>query len=190
MAARTLLQFYNDPPTGQVVIGANEFGSRNTASMPPNLVQNPRGLPRPIINDPRLCHKLLRFANNHLAGSSNPPTFFDDLHGLIGRALSRALLGNETINMDAFAQIMTYVTEFVLAADGAIVHVASCTNQGGIRPNRKIQRDGVDRVIVECKSVAAYDEHIDTIQEMGTGQGEELIASTHEAGGRSIIPKG
>jgi hypothetical protein len=186
----TFVQYYNDPPWGQVNIALP--GNSSTPPYSPSDTPSPENLPRHITGDPQLSNALLTFARNYLVGAPNPPPGFDYMHRLTGRIVDRATVGDESVNIDAFAQLCVYVTEFVVAVDNLAqngIQILRCANEGGIRPNRKILRNGTDRVIVQHKSVAAYNRHLSEIRNLAEGQGTQLIASSHETGAKSIILK-
>jgi hypothetical protein len=190
MASRSFLQFYNDPPTGQISIGAP--GSTSTAPMSSQSPPDERRFPRRIIQDSQLCQTLLQFARNHLATSPAPPALFDGVYDFTRRVISRGTVGDETRNTLVFDRITEYVIEFVLQADQLPpndIDVVPCETEGHIRPNLKVQRNRIDRVIVELKSIGAYDAHGPNIQDLARGQGTEIIPQTFEAGARSIIFK-
>lgn len=70
--------------------------------------------------------------------------------------------------------------------------MAPCDDEGEVRPNRKIIRQGVEKIIFEMKSIASFNAHADKIQNMAranNGRGTEIIFRGLETGERSIIYK-
>lgn len=55
--------------------------------------------------------------------------------------------------------------------------------------NRKLRRTETDWVVVEHKSVAAYNAHRSQILDLARGEGTEILASSHETSARSVILK-
>ncbi|EGC44147.1 conserved hypothetical protein [Histoplasma capsulatum var. duboisii H88] len=55
--------------------------------------------------------------------------------------------------------------------------------------NRKLRRTETDWVVVEHKSVAAYNAHRSQILDLAKGEGTEILASSHETSARSVILK-
>lgn len=94
--------------------------------------------------------------------------------------------------MDASLVLLQYVAEFVTAADHLQpndIRIVGCDNEDGVQLNRKLRRTGTDWVVVEHKSVAAYNAHRSQILDLARGEGTELITSARETGARSIILK-
>lgn len=97
------------------------------------------------------------------------------------------------MNVDIFTLATTYIRQFVAAVDGLNIQVVPCEDQQGVRPNRKLQRPGQDRVIIEHKRKGTFDYHLAEIHALARGQvpghGTELTISSHETGGKSMILK-
>lgn len=188
----TLLQFYDNPPAGDIITG--DRGNSTTASVTPVTPPNERQLPRHIIQDRQMCQALTTSARDYLSNSTTPPGPLPVFYYSTQEYLNVSI-GDETRNIDMFGLVSAYVRQFVQVADElepGDIQVIPCDNEGAIRPNRKIVRKGVDKVIVEMKSIAAFDAHIGEIQNLAranNGQGTEIIFSGHEIKGRSIIFK-
>lgn len=188
----TLLQFYNNPPTGNITTG--NLGSAGTSSMAPSNPVEARQLPRHIIEDQQMCHIITGDARAYLANSSTHPGALSQIHYVTQMFLDISI-GDETRNIDMFAQVSAYIRKFVQIADGlgpGEIQVVPCDNEGGIRPNRKIIQQGVEKIIVEMKSIAAFNFHAGRIQNLAranNGRGTEMIFMGSEIEERSIIFK-
>ncbi|EDN05620.1 protein kinase domain-containing protein [Histoplasma capsulatum] len=78
--------------------------------------------------------------------------------------------------MDASLVLLQYVAEFVTAADHLQpndIRIVGCDNEDGVQLNRKLRRTGTDWVVVEHKSVAAYNAHRSQILDLARGGGNE-----------------
>ncbi|KAG5288906.1 protein kinase domain-containing protein [Histoplasma capsulatum G186AR] len=139
-----------------------------------------------------MCNQLLSFARNHLTIAPAPPLDFNLVHQYVQHTIDRGVVGNETVNMDASLVLLQYVAEFVTAADHLQpndIRIVSCDHEDGAQLNRKLRRTETDWVVVEHKSVAAYNAHRSQILDLARGEGTEILASSYETSARSIILK-
>lgn len=189
---QTFLEFYDHPPLSNTT--TINPGSSSTAPIAPPEPPDPRKLPRLIRGEQHMCHAIIHDARETLTNCNSPlqglPLYHAVTEGNLG-----SHTGDENSNLDMFKTVADYIARFVEAADRLpcyTVQSTTCQNHGGVRANRKIQRAGVDRIIVEQKSVAAFDRHSVDIQDLAHangGQGTEILFQSYAAGAESIVLK-
>lgn len=143
-----------------MVVGNADI-STGTSSL--NRTINEKQIPRRIVEDPELCHRLVSFTNNRLSPPINAPQHFHGVHAATERSFVGFDLNEEAKNVDAFVLTANYVREFVVAADGlqlGDIKTVPCENESGIIPNKKMRRQGSDRITVELKNNRAFDHHV------------------------------
>jgi hypothetical protein len=188
----TVLQFYDHPPTGNTITG--DHGSSSTSQMSPCTPPDARELPRHIMEDQQMCRRIMESARTYLTGSTTLPGPLPHIH-YVAQIYLRTSIGDETRNIDMFGQISAYVRQFVQIVDRLgpdDIEVVPCDSEGGIRPNRKMIRQNTEKIIVELKSIAAFDRHAGDILDLAhgnNGHGTEIIYDGNERGARSIIFK-
>ncbi|WEW57339.1 hypothetical protein PRK78_002804 [Emydomyces testavorans] len=187
-----LLEFYDHPPNAHLTTASH--GSSSTAPMAPAATPVAHHLPRRIIEDQNMCQTITMAARSHLAGLTTPPGNLASFHLATQMGLN-ATTGDELRNIDVFGFAAFYVRCFVETAEGLAageIQVVPGQSIGKINANRKIVRQAVDRVIVEVKSVAAFQRHAEEIQNLARanqGNGTEIRFQGTETDGRSMILK-
>lgn len=184
--------YYDSPPTGQITTG--NIGSSTTAPLAPAYPPDPRRMPRHILLDSQMCQTLTQNARHYVNNLGNLPGNLPSIHVTTQMNLNSST-GDETRNIDMFTLATGYIRHFVEIADGLpadSVQSVPCENHGGIQPNRKLRRQGIDRAIVDHKSIAAFNRHADHIQALGganNNRGTQIICGTTETGAKSIVFK-
>lgn len=188
----TLAEFYDNPPVGQIV--TDNPGSESTAPLASKVPADERRLPQLIVQDTRMCQDITEKTRTSLGTVTTPVHNLGAAHA-VAEMLLHTRTGDETMNIDVFTHAIGYVRAFVQIADDlgpADIQSVPCQEEGGVRPNRKIQRDGRDIIIIEHKSVAAFNGHASKIVGMAqenNGQGTKLELKSYETGERSIVFK-
>lgn len=141
-----------------------------------------------------MCNIVTAAACTYLAALTTLPGVLVHSHVATELAL-HTNAGDETSHIYLFTHLTSYVRNFVEIADGLAtgdIQGVPCQNIEGVRPNQKLIRQGVEKVIVEIKSVAAFNTHAGAIQKMARanrGSGTEIIYQGHKANARSSILK-
>jgi hypothetical protein len=174
----TLLEFYDNPPPGDLKI--SEDGRSTTSPMAPAEAPDPRKLPRHIVEDPQMCFTITAAARNYLAASAGPTGDIPYFHFAAQGVLTNTI-GCVNLNLDLFAVIASHICTFAQTADELGLHAVESTslkNVEGMRPNRKLRRLGVDRVIIEMRSVSVFETYAGDIQQLARANndtGSEII---------------